>query len=200
MEDIRIDNEKLNKDIKNDLPEVPRKEDGSIDLEKIRTGTSKRNNAIVSDEIFNAYFRELPNNVENTSGTWRTTPSGGKIKILGGDPENDKEIWKAGAETLNATKAQRRTFAEIIEETLTKKAANETIEDLELTEDTDHLTAIIAAAVKRAERGDVKAMEFIRDTIGQKPTEKIEQAVDICTKEEADDLRGLLEDIKAGNA
>ena len=183
MEDLKINIDKLNKAAE-DLPEVPRKEDGSIDLEKIQKGKSKRNNIIVPDNIFNAYYKELPDKVENESGTKRTTPTGGIIGIFGGDPEADKAIQIKGAEAVNAAKAQRRTFAEIIEDTLTKKANNETIEDLELTEDTDHLTAIIAAAVKRAERGDVKAMEFIRDTIGQKPTEKLTAEVTALTPED----------------
>ena len=175
-----------------DLPEVPRREDGSIDLEKIQKGKSKRNNVIVPDNIFNAYYRELPDKVENESGTKRTTPTGGVIGIFGGDPEADKVIQKMGADTLNAAKAQRRTFAEIIEESLVKNANSETVEELELTTEIDHLTAIITAAIRRAERGDVKAMEFIRDTIGQKPTEKIDANVNQVTPEQME----LLEEFK----
>ena len=191
MPDIKIDKNKLNKAAV-DLPEVPRDENGKIDIEKISKGKSKRNNTIVPDDIFNAYYRELPDKVENESGTKRTTPTGGIIGIFGGDPEADKIIQSKGAETLNAAKAQRRTFAEIIEESLVKNANNETIEDLELTTAADHLTAIIAAAIRRAERGDVKAMEFIRDTIGQKPTEKIDANVTQLTP----DQEKLLEEFK----
>lgn len=40
---------------------------------------------------------------------------------------------------------------------------------------TETLEAISAALIRRALAGDVKAFEVIRDTIGQKPVEKIEQ-------------------------
>jgi hypothetical protein len=197
MEDLKINIDKLNDGIKNDLPEVKRTETGEIDLEAITITTDEKGNRIIPDEIFNAYYKELPEKVINKSKTWRTTPTGGKIKIFGGDPEDDKRIHQMGANTVNAAKAQRRTFAEIIEDTLTKKANSETIEDLELTEDTDHLTAIIAAAVKRAERGDVKAMEFIRDTIGQKPTEKLAAEVTALTPEDKELLERVSKRLEA---
>lgn len=38
-----------------------------------------------------------------------------------------------------------------------------------------YFTAMAAAAIHKAAKGDVKAMEFVRDTIGEKPTAKVEQ-------------------------
>lgn len=195
MEDVKLNIEKLNKSAA-DLPEVKRKEDGSIDLEAITIEIDGKDNRIIPDEIFNAYYKELPNKVINKSKSWRTS-NGGKIKILGGDPENDRAIHEAGGKALQATLEQRRSIKEILEQ-LSRKAANpEDIERLGLEEGTTTLEAANYAAIQRAIRGDIKALEYIRDTLGEKPTEKIEQSVDICTREEADDLRGLLEDIKS---
>ena len=189
MEDLK--SIKLNKESAADLPEVPRKEDGSIDLEKIQKGKSKRNNTIVPDDIFDAYYRELPDKVENESGSWRTVSTGGKIKILGGDPEGDKDIHKKGGETLQATIKQQRTFADVISTMLCQKASTEAIEDLELNPGADNLEMIIAAAAKQASRGNVKAMEFLRDTIGQKPSDKLEANVTALTPEDKEMLERI---------
>lgn len=192
MEDNNI--KKLNIEPEN-LPEVPRREDGTIDLEAITIETDAKGNRIIPDDIFNAYFRELPEKVINESKSWRSTASGGKIKILGGDPENDKAIHIKGAEALHATKLQRRTFAEVIEEMLVKNASKEMIEDLNLSADATNLDAIIASAFKQSARGNVKAMDFLRDTIGQKPSENINANVNQITPEQLE----LMEEFKKHN-
>lgn len=201
MEEIRINENELNKSITEatssaDIPEenksplledienIPRDPAGKILVEQIATGTDAKGNRIIPDEIFDRYYRELPTGIINASRTWRTTPSGGKIKIFGGDPEADRPIQIKGAETVNAAKAQRRTFAEVIEEMLVKPASARTIEDLELTTGATNLDAIIASALKQAGRGNVKAMDFLRDTIGQKPTDKLEAGITALTPED----------------
>ena len=62
-----------------DLPEVPRKEDGTIDLEAITIEIDEKNNKIIPDDIFDNYYRELPNGVINNSKTWRTSNSLSKV-------------------------------------------------------------------------------------------------------------------------
>lgn len=42
----------------------------------------------------------------------------------------------------------------------------------------DSLENIVAALMKKAARGDVPASVFLRDTIGEKPTDKIEADLD----------------------
>ena len=51
--------------------------------------------------------------------------------------------------------------------------------------------------MKRAERGDVKAMEFIRDTIGQKPTEKLAAEVTALTPEDKELLERVSKRLEA---
>ena len=172
-----------------DLPEVPRDEAGKIDLEKISTGKDEKGNIIVPDNILDNYYRELPAGIINQSRTFRTNGTGGKLKILGGDPEKDREIQRKGGEALQATLKQQKTFAEVIQCMLAQKAANDTIEDLALNPGADNLEAIIAAAAKQASRGNVKAMEFLRDTIGQKPSEKISAEVTALTPEDKEMLQ-----------
>jgi len=196
MEEIRIDNEKLNKDIKNDLPEVPRKEDGTIDLEKITITTDEKGNRIIPDEIFNAYYKELPNKVINQSRSWRTS-SGGKLKILGGDPEGDKAIHEAGGKALQATLEHRRSCKDILEQLAVKKADIEELERLGMEEDTNNLEAATYAAMLKAIRGDIKALEYIRDTLGEKPTDKISAEVTALTPEDKELLERVSKRLEA---
>lgn len=183
MEDLKINIDKLNK-VTEDLPEVPRLEDGCIDLEAITIRIDEKNNRIVSDEILENYYRELPKGIINQSGTWRTNGTGGKLKIFGADIEEDREIQSKGGKVLQAALKQQRTFADVISIMLAQKASKNDIEDLELKPGADNLDVIIAAAAKQASRGNVKAMEFLRDTIGQKPTEKLSAEVTALTPED----------------
>ncbi|MBQ4092455.1 MAG: hypothetical protein IJC82_04010 [Firmicutes bacterium] len=54
--------------------------------------------------------------------------------------------------------------------------------------DRTYFTAMAAAAIHKAAKGDVKAMEFVRDTVGEKPTEKVEQEYGPKTR---DTLEGM---------
>lgn len=51
--------------------------------------------------------------------------------------------------------------------------------------------ALIQFAVEQAAKGDVRAMEFIRDTAGQKPTDNI--GLDIKDKPDSEDMQRMLE-------
>lgn len=184
------DKEIIKLNIEEHLPSVPRKEDGTIDLDKITLEVDEKNNKIIPNEIFDAYYRELPNGVINQSKSWRTS-NGGKIKILGSDPA-DAYIHRRGADASNATQAQRRTFKDTIEYMLRQKAKKSVIEDLELTEDATNLDMIIASALKQASRGNTKAYEFLRDTIGEKPTEKISAEVETITPEDRERIERIL--------
>ncbi|WP_034452456.1 hypothetical protein [Butyrivibrio sp. AE2032] len=195
MEDLKINIDKLNK-VAADLPEVKRKEDGSIDLEAITIEIDPKGNRIIPDDLFNAYYKELPSKVINQSKSWRTS-NGGKIKILGGDPEGDKAIHEAGGKALQATLAQRRTCKEILEEIARKKAPIEYLEDMELPEDTSCLEAANYAQALRAIRGDTKALEYIRDTLGEKPTEKINAEVTALTPEDKELLERVSRRLEA---
>lgn len=176
-----------------DLPQVPRTIDGKIDLEAIATGKTEKDFYIVPDEIFNAYYKELPAGTINQSKTKRATSTGGYIGIFGGDPEADKAIQKKGAETLNAANAQRRKLSETIDIFLKKKASIEEIEQLGLEDGATKQDALIASMLMKAiERGDVQAGAFIRDTAGEKPTEKVAAEIETITPEDRRQIERIL--------
>lgn len=154
--------------------------------------TDEKNNKVVPDDFFDQYYKILPDKVVNASRSWRTA-NGGKIHILGGDPERDKRIFKIGADASNATQAQRRTMAEDLKYLLSQEAQPEILErvNLKLPEGCDNQTAIMAAALLQATEGNVKAQQFIRDTIGEQPTTKQEITADIMTDHDRDLIQKL---------
>ena len=191
MEEIRIDNDKLNKAIKENLPEVPRDHTGKIDLEAIAIGKNEKGNYIVPDNIMETYYKELPNGTVNESKSY-TAYNGGLLKAL------TEEIRRKGAEALNAERAQRRKMSETIDILLRKKATPEEIEALGLEDGATKQDALMASMLLKAiERGDVQAGAFIRDTAGEKPTEKIAAEVETITPEDRKQIERILNRTKA---
>lgn len=144
-----------------------------INLDKIleEAPTDEKGNKIVSDEIFDKYYKNLPNGTRNESRT-KISVNGGILKPLGADPERDKDIQRQGAEALNAKHAQRQTLSDTLDILLRKKAKPEDIETYGLSQDATYQDAIMAAMMQQAAEGNVKAGQFIRDTIGEQPTAK----------------------------
>ena len=180
MEDIRIDNDKLNNDIKKDLPEVPRLEDGSIDLEKISTGKDEKGNYILPDEIIEKYFKELPNGTTNANND-KWVYSGGILR------KATQEVREKGGEALRAKVEQRKKLEQTIDYLLQKKASLKDLEGLEddLPEGVDKQTAGVARMIDRWVRtGDKDIFIALRDTVGEKPTDKISADVTALTPED----------------
>ena len=158
-----------------DLPEVPRDEAGKILIEEIALGKTEKGFYIVPDEILEKYYKELPNGTINESGnSWASC--NGILRMP------SKEVRRMGAEALNARNAQRRKLSETIDIFLKKKASVEDIEALGLEAGATKQDALIAAMFARAiERGDVQAGTFLRDTAGEKPSDKLDASITAIT-------------------
>ncbi len=77
-----------------------------------------------------------------------------------------REIAQKGGEISGRVRREKKVLRESLEYLL----------EHEIETDDGYVTgaeAIAAAAFKRTLSGDIKAMEFIRDTCGQKPVEKV---------------------------
>ena len=95
-----------------------------------------------------------------------------------------KEAAKAGKKGGSASgvvRQQRALFRDSFKERMTP----------------ERMAKIFDALAEKAEAGDVQAAAFLRDTMGEKPTDKIEQTVNEITfkgegisAEEADELFG----------
>ena len=75
-------------------------------------------------------------------------------------PEERRELGRKGGIASGEAKRQKKLFREAIE----KKLGNS-------------LDNIIEGVIKEAKKGNVQAATFLRDTIGEKPTDKIEADV-----------------------
>ena len=146
---------------------------------------------IVPDEIMEAHYKELPEGTVNESGN-RAAYKGGMINVMNNSPEA-MEARRKGGEVTKAKYEQRRTFADTIEYLLRKKASAEDREAYGLEGDATQQDVIMAAMLRQAKKGNVKAGTFLRDTIGQQPVAKSEITADIMT--DAD--RELLEKVTA---
>lgn len=82
-----------------------------------------------------------------------------------------RELGRRGAEVSNAVQKRAKTFAEELRILLEAEITNGKGEKVTTRK------AISTALIKKAIQGDKGAYEQIRDTVGEKPTEKVEQLV-----------------------
>lgn len=80
-------------------------------------------------------------------------------------PEEAKAIRSAGGKARAKQKKERSTFKKLFDDVLNDRPNNSEFTYKEL---------ITKAMIKEAIKGRVNAVEFIRDTIGEKPIDKIE--------------------------
>ena len=163
---------------------IPRDAAGKIQVEAIATGKDDKGNYIFPDEIIERYYKELPNGSTNETGNKWVYNSGILIKA-------NKEVQTAGGKALQAKLEQRRTFAEAITALLAQKASAQNIEELGLKENADNLDVVISSMLKQASRGNVKAADFLRDTIGQKPSEKLDASITGLSPEDKELLQNV---------
>lgn len=166
--------------------ELPRLDNGLIDVEAVSGGRKdEKGRYILPREVIENYYNDLPDGcISDDRQVW--TSDHGLLRMP------DLAVRRKGAEALNARNARRRTFREAIDVMLKEKANKQNIEELHLTEDATNLDVIIAAALKQSAHGNVKAMDFLRDTVGEKPVEQL--SADITGLSEED--KQMLENIK----
>ena len=162
-----------------DLPEVPRDPEGNILIDQVSTGRDNKNNYIVPDDILEAYYKELPEGTTNVSNDKWVYKKGILKKAT-------KEIQRMGAESLNAKLSQRKSNKEILEDIARKNTPIEELErlGLEASSENNMLVAANYAAVLKAIRGDIKALEYIRDTLGEKPVTEVNATIEEITPED----------------
>lgn len=107
---------------------------------------------------------------------------------FGKDPERDKEIHRKGALATAEKKRQRRTLKEDLIALLGMKCEDE---------DKTYQDAMITAILAQAINGNVKAATFVRDTIGEKPVERVENTI---TSENKEALDSYLKEVKNGKS
>ena len=98
-----------------------------------------------------------------------------------------EEASKGGrrsVESRRRRKAMREAFDELLSREFTDKEGNTT----------DGVTALVTRVYQKALKGDMRAVQFIRDTVGEMPVQKIEvDTIDPQARAEMDELLGLNE-------
>ena len=104
--------------------------------------------------------------------------------------EEAKKNGRKGGKKSGEVRRQKKTMREMLDYLLEKELTNKNGEKATT------LEAMMASMIKQSISGNVRACEFIRDTIGQKPTEKVDvDAKGINIVVGSDEDKEILEDI-----
>jgi hypothetical protein len=105
--------------------------------------------------------------------------------------EDAKKIRSKGGKARAEKIKAKKTMKEMLDYLLEKEIANKNGDKASTQE------AITIALIKEALKGNVKAFEVIRDTIGEKPTEKQETVVKVKDiKYQKEQMKEIINDIK----
>lgn len=90
-------------------------------------------------------------------------------------PEEMKEISRKGQAAANAKRAQNRKLRELMDQFMASGCSDEAAAALLRAAGIEptHKANVAMQAVLKAETGDIEAAKFVRDTIGEKPTENM---------------------------
>lgn len=88
-------------------------------------------------------------------------------------PEKHKEASKNGGIKSGEAKREKKMLREYLEMILSMEDADKE----------DRYTKITRALIDKAEDGDTKAFEVIRDTLGQKPVDKLNMSANLSYEE-----------------
>ena len=123
-------------------------------------------------------------------------------------PEELKAISRKGAEAVNRLHGKQKTAKEALQGILTLKATPEIMEASDAPPEVieklrrDNPDATIydllqAVAVGRAARGNIAAMQYVRDTAGDKPQDKVEISNNIMTDQDRELMQQISDRLKA---
>jgi hypothetical protein len=129
------------------------------------------------------------------------------IPITQRSEEERREICRKGAEAVNKIRGEEKTAKESLDRMLSILATQEIIDqaDIEkslaerLKRENPSMTlydVVNAAAIGRALAGNVKALEYVRDTRGDAPVKQVEISENITTDADREMLRTIAERLK----
>lgn len=141
--------------------------------------TDAKGRPIISDEDFMDNLKELPAGTKSDSG--KCSNQGGFVTPMVKGTQRAKEIAAMGQKANSEAWARKRTFKESISILLNHKCDDgQTMQD-----------KIVEAMANKAMDGCVGAAEFLRDTVGEKPTDQV--SLDVMTDKDREVLKNLTE-------
>ena len=110
--------------------------------------------------------------------------------------EEAKERGRKGGLKSGEVRRQKKTMRETLENALKLELSQAKLEELGadialMNGEKSVLAAIIASTVREAISGDTKAIQFVRDSIGEMPVNKTENVTEVITKDDADMIDNL---------
>ena len=131
------------------------------------------------------------------------------IPITQRDPEERREICQKGAQAVNKIRGEEKTAKQSLDRMLSILATEDILNsaDIEtslaerLRRENPDMTlydAMNAAAIGRALSGNVKAMEYVRDTRGDAPVKQVEITENVTTESDRAMMAQLAEMLQNG--
>lgn len=111
----------------------------------------------------------------------------GMVNFKDMTPEERREIAKKGAIACNEKKRARKSMREMLDYLLQKDIQTKDGQTMQTQE------AILISTIRKAISGNMNAVSFIRDTIGEKPVDKVQFTP---TEESIKEVEKLIEDGK----
>ena len=138
------------------------------ELEKLIEQAPKndKGQAIISDEDFMDNLKELPEGTKSDTGK-TVTKGGGYLFPPQKGTERAKEIAAMGGKASGEMYRERKKWAESIDIYLKKTDEN----------GVSNQDKIVLGMIAKAMEGCVGASEFLRDTVGEKPTDQVSVGV-----------------------
>ena len=134
---------------------------------------------VISDEDFMDNLGDLPKGTRSDSG--KVANQGGFVTPMVKGTQRAKEIAAMGQKANSEAWARKRTFKESISILLNHKCDDgQTMQD-----------KIVEAMANKAMDGCVGAAEFLRDTVGEKPSDQV--SLDVMTDKDREVLKNLTE-------
>lgn len=152
-----------------------------------------------NSEITNSLVNPVNNSDISTDNPVKTRGNIANLKIIQSTDEARKRGRNGGIKS-GEVRRQKKTMRETLENALKIELSAEKLEELGaetglMNGDMSVLSAIIASTIREAIGGDTKAIQFVRDSIGEQPKQEIVQ--EVITKEDTelmDSLRNSLLD------
>ena len=125
------------------------------------------------------------------------------------DPERQREISSKGGKAVQELHGKKKTARESLETILTLKITPEILAGADVPEEIaerlrrDNPNATLydlinLVAVGRAVGGSVPAMQYVRDTHGDKPIDKVEVTDNVTTEQDREMMRKIAERLETG--
>lgn len=110
--------------------------------------------------------------------------------------EEAKRRGSKGGIKSGEVRRQKKTMRETLENALKIELSPEKLEELGadislMNGETSVLSAIIASTIREAINGDTKAIQFVRDSIGEQPVAKTENVTEVITKDDTEMIANL---------